>query len=122
LAEVTITGLSELFPEDVAVVGEGIVKPVGGVTYYYIPDLAEYGITLEISPPVTSDNTYRFNVTMSFSPSVSRGRYIIPLSATTPFPVTTVGWIDSGTPTIYFDWYKMPIYLKFTLSYNRIIG
>jgi len=122
LAEVTITGLNELFPEEVLVIGEGIVKPVGRTTYYYIPDLVEYGIILEVSPPVISDNTYKFNVTMSFSPTVSRGRYIIPLSATMPFPVTTAGWVDSGTPTVYFDWYEVPIYLKFTLSYNRIIG
>ncbi|MFN3268017.1 MAG: S8 family serine peptidase, partial [Zestosphaera sp.] len=122
LAEVTIKGLSELFPEEVAVVGDGIFRPLGGTIYYYIPNLTEYGITLEISSPVISDNTYKFNVTMSFSPGVSRGHYIIPLSATMPFPVTTVGWISAGTPTTYFDWYVVPIYLKFTLSYNRIIG
>jgi subtilisin family serine protease len=116
LAEVVITGLSELFPAEVSVVGEGIVKPLGGTTYYYIPDLAEYGITLRVSSPTIIGNTYKFYVSMSFSPSVSRGYYIIPLDATVPFPVTTVGWIDSGTPTTYFAWYEVPIYLKFALS------
>lgn len=122
LAEVTITGPSELFPEEVSVVGDGIVRPLGKTTYYYIPNLTEYGISLVIDSPVVSDNTYKFNVTMSFSPSVSRGHYIIPLSATTPSPVTTVGWINAGVPTTYFEWYGAPMCLKFTLSYNRIIG
>lgn len=122
LAEVTMTGLSELFPEEVSVVGDGIVRPLGETTYHYISSLAEYGISLLISSPVISDNTYKFNVTMSFSPGVSRGRYIIPLNATMPLPVTTVGWINAGTPVKYFELYGAPIYLKFILSYNRIIG
>ncbi|MEM0348193.1 MAG: S8 family serine peptidase [Zestosphaera sp.] len=122
VAEVTITGVSELFPAGVAIVGDGIVRPLSESMYYYISNLTEYGITMTISSPVISDNTYKFNVTMSFSPGVSRGHYIIPLDATMSFPVTTVGWISAGTPTIYFSWYEVPVYLKFTLSYNRIIG
>ena len=52
VAEVIITGPSELFPEAVTEVGDGVFRPLGTTTYYYIPDLREYGITLTISSPV----------------------------------------------------------------------
>ncbi|MEM4032814.1 MAG: hypothetical protein QXV53_05905, partial [Zestosphaera sp.] len=122
IVQIAITGLSELLPEKVAIVGDGIVRPSGSNTYYYISSLTEYGITLTIGSPVISGNTYKFNVTMSFSPGVSEGYYIIPLKAAMPFPVTTVGWISAGTPTVYFSWYEVPICLEFTLSHNRITG
>ncbi|MEO3993406.1 MAG: S8 family serine peptidase [Desulfurococcaceae archaeon TW002] len=120
VAEVTVTGPSNLLPSKVAVVGDGIVRPLGMTTYYYIPNLSEYGITLTISQPVIMDNTYKFKVIMTFSPNVNRGYYIIPLNAIMSFPVTTVGYIDSGRPKTDFMWYTIPIYLKFTLDFYRI--
>ena len=47
---------------------------------------------------------------------MSKGDYVIPLDATMPFPVTTVGWIDGGVNKYYFKWYEIPIYLRFTLK------
>jgi len=115
VAEVVMTGLSELFPGRVTEVGDGIVRPLSTTTYYYIPDLREYGITLTISSPVISGSTYKFRVEVSFSPTVAKGDYIIPLDATMSLPVTTVGWVDEGINN-YFTWYEIPIYLRFTLK------
>ncbi|MCC6053048.1 MAG: hypothetical protein LM569_02475, partial [Desulfurococcaceae archaeon] len=44
-----------------------------------------------------------------------RGVYTIVIGLNTATPVTTVGWIDAGVRSVYFEWYTTQVYTSVTI-------
>ena len=107
-------GPTTLFPVSVYVTNEGVLRPAGSLTMYYIDDLESYGLRVTLGTAEVRATYYRVRVSVEFAPGTYRGFYVVPFIYVGSYPVTTVGWIDGGTPTTYFYTSELPVYLRVT--------
>ncbi|MEM4876586.1 MAG: S8 family serine peptidase [Sulfolobales archaeon] len=111
-----VYGSRDFLPVRIEPPTDGAVRPTGGSVFYYIPSLAEYGLTITLETLTTTPTSYTASVRIHPCPTVQYGGdYIISFNYVTKVPVTTVGWIDGGSPSVYFDYYSIPIYFTFNL-------
>jgi hypothetical protein len=110
-----VYGPTSMYPLSISVAGEGAVRPAGSPTMYYIENLEEYGLRVTLGTAEAGPTYYRIRVGVEFLPGTYRGFYVVPFTYESPYPVTTVGWIDGGTPTTYFYTNQLPVYLRTTL-------
>jgi hypothetical protein len=89
--------------------GEALYNTTTGLTY--IPNLLDVGVTVgaNIASRNTTTRTLIANITIQYADTTPKGTYIIPVSAVIPVPVTSVGWLEGGTPFVYFEHYEIPI-------------
>ncbi|MEM4552316.1 MAG: S8 family serine peptidase [Thermosphaera sp.] len=109
---VIITGPLDLQPELIDYYGEVLFKPITEENMYYVSDPSIVSLDINVGYPSVTPNRFRFTTTISYTSETPPGSYIIPLSALMKYPVTTVGWLNVTTPTVYFEWYEIPIYLR----------
>jgi subtilisin family serine protease len=110
-----VYGPTSMYPLSISVAGEGAVRPAGSPTMYYIENLEEYGLRVTLGTAEAGPTYYRIRVGVEFLPGTYRGFYVVPIIYESPYPVTTVGWIDGGTLTTYFYTNQLPVYLRTTL-------
>ncbi|MEM5833707.1 MAG: hypothetical protein QXF04_04165, partial [Candidatus Aenigmatarchaeota archaeon] len=94
-------------------------RPLDSDEMYYIEDLSALGLSISVGTPTETPTTYRVTVTVVLGENVPLGYYIVPLDASMKMKVTTIGWINV-TRTVYFEWTSIPIYLKFTVTQDRV--
>lgn len=78
---------------------------------YYIPSLLEYGLEVYISS-ISIGEELVASIVVKPTSAVEKGLYLIPVEAVMKLPVTTVGWIDGGNKTVYFEWHSTPLILR----------
>jgi subtilisin family serine protease len=110
-----VYGPTSMYPLSISVAGEGAVRPAGSPTMYYIENLEGYGLRVTLGTAEAGPTYYRVRVSVEFLPGTYRGLYVVPFTYESPYPVTTVGWIDGGTPRTYFYTNQLPVYLRTTL-------
>ncbi|MEM0031460.1 MAG: hypothetical protein QXV48_03910, partial [Desulfurococcaceae archaeon] len=109
IVTLTTPKYTQLLPANVTYKGEAIrVTPLKA---YYIPDITEVGLEVVGINVTITQPIYLVSVFIRKSPSTPSGTYIIPLSMTMKVPVTTSGWLNV-TPTIYFQYYEIPLTLR----------
>ncbi|MEM4731811.1 MAG: S8 family serine peptidase, partial [Desulfurococcaceae archaeon] len=117
---VTITAADSVYlPSSVSALPDGVYRPLDSDEMYYIEDLSALGLSISVGTPTETPTTYRVTVTVVLGENVPLGYYIVPLDASMKMKVTTVGWINV-TRTVYFEWTSIPIYLKFTVTQDRV--
>lgn len=113
---ITIYRPTELWPIAILPPEDCVWKPVRIPDMYYIESLSDFGITIVLREPEIRSTYYRIKVEVTTSPTAYNGFYIVAFNYRAPVPVTTIGWIDRGEPTVFFEWYSLPIYFTFTAT------
>lgn len=111
-----VYGTREFLPASIEPPTDGAVRPVGSPAFYYIPSLSSFGLPITLEKLEETSTSYTVGVRVHPCPTVPHaGDFVIAFGYVSRVPVTTVGWIDGGTPRVYFQHYSMPIYFTFNL-------
>ncbi|MCX8208313.1 MAG: S8 family serine peptidase [Sulfolobales archaeon] len=106
-------GPDYLWPAELRAPVEAVFKPLGTTEMRYVHDISTLGVTISVGTPETTGTYYRVRAEVRTGPPTSIGHYVVAFEYRARAPVTTVGWIDGGSPRVFFQHFSLPIYFTF---------